>query len=85
MCVQVFVCPVCHNEFEYGNDNGYSRSVCGPVCDGVQAGRAKVVRAMLALAVQLRAKGDEHGDSDAGLAFEACASSIERVCDEVSR
>jgi len=42
-----------------------------------------VIRAMKALAVQLQAKADENEGSEAALAFEASASSIERVCDEV--
>ena len=42
-----------------------------------------MIRAMKELAVQLRAKASENEGSEAELAFEASASSIERVCDEV--
>lgn len=33
-------CRVCGNDFEYTiNGVGYDRNLCGPICDGIEAGR----------------------------------------------
>lgn len=76
-------CRVCKRYFEFNNNVGYDRSLCGMLCDGVEAGRDRVIGEMRSLAEQFRAKGDVITDSEAGLAFEACASSVERVCNEM--
>jgi hypothetical protein len=76
-------CKRCKRPIEFNDSVGYSRDFCGPLCDGSDSGRRCVIRAMMELAVQLRAKGLESEGSDADLAFEAGASSIERVCREV--
>ncbi len=78
-----FSCKRCNRQFEYSDSVGYSREFCGPLCDGSDSGRRCVIRAMKELAIQLRAKASENEGSEAELAFEASASSIERVCDEV--
>ena len=78
------VCKMFKKTYLYNDSVGYSKEFCGPICDGVRAGRNKVIRAMQELASQLRTKGDENEGTDVELAFEASASSIERVCDELS-
>lgn len=80
-----FTCKRCNRQFEYNDNVGYSKEFCGPLCDGSDSGRRFVIRAMRDLARQLRVKANEDGNSgtDAEFAFEASASSIDRVCDEV--
>lgn len=76
-------CQRCKQQFEYNDEVGYSIEFCGPLCDGSNSGRHFVIKAMRDLATQLRTKADENEGTDAELAFEASASSIERVCDEL--
>lgn len=76
-------CRVCKCSFRYGPDAGYDRHVCGQMCDGIEAGRLTVIAAMRQLAGQFRVKADENVGTDAELAFECCASSVERVCIEL--
>ena len=78
------ICKRCKRQFVYDDDSGYSTDVCGPFCDGALAGRARVIWSMRQLAQQLRKKAEENSFSEAELAFEASASSIDRVCDELS-
>jgi len=77
------LCKRCKRPIEFNDSVGYSRDFCGPLCDGIDAGRRHVIRAMLDLAAQLREKGGQSEEADIDLAFEAAASSIERVCREV--
>lgn len=76
-------CNRCDRQYEFSDSVGYSREFCCSLCDRSDSGRRCVIRAMKELAVQLRAKAAENEGSEAELAFEASASSIERVCDEV--
>lgn len=78
------ICVQCKQDFRYDDEVGYSKDLCGPMCDGIRHGHSRAIREMRSLASQLRLKADENGESDAALAFEASASSIERVCDELS-
>ncbi len=32
-------CRVCKRTFCYDDDTGYDKELCGPMCDGVEAGR----------------------------------------------
>ncbi len=78
------VCKTCAKQYTFNCDKGYSRDHCGPLCDGIEAGMKKAITAFTELARQLRVKADENEGSDAELAFEAAASSIERVCAELT-
>ena len=78
------VCKRCKMQYTYDEDRGYATDFCGPFCDGAHAGRSRLIMSMRQLAQQLRQKAEENSFSDAELAFEASASSIDRVCDELS-
>ena len=80
----IHTCQQCKRTFEYTDTKGYSKEFCGPICDGSNSGRNTVIQAMRNLATQLRTKADENEGTDAELAFEASASSIERICDELT-
>ena len=32
-------CRVCNRDYVYDAEQGYDRELCGPVCDGIEAGR----------------------------------------------
>lgn len=34
-------CRVCQKDYVYDNDRGYDRELCSPMCDGIEAGRAR--------------------------------------------
>lgn len=78
------VCKTCAKQHTFNCEKGYSREYCGPLCDGIDAGKKQAMTAFTELARQLRAKAYENEGSDAELAFEAAASSIERVCAELT-
>lgn len=35
-------CRVCKKSFTYNDEVGYDRELCGPICDGVESGRASM-------------------------------------------
>ena len=57
-------CRVCRKNFVYDDECGYDRELCGPLCDGIEAGRRN--RAIPDHAVCFFMDGDKwccvHGD-----------------------
>ena len=42
-------CRVCRKDFIFNDEYGYDKSLCGPLCDGIEAGRSRVMEQLDAI------------------------------------
>ena len=57
------ICRVCKREYVFDEKQGYDKSLCGPMCDGIEAGRSRVMEQMDAI----EREATHSDDSDATL------------------